>query len=343
MISLKRFFLSIFVLYLIFNSAHLSANKDENTIVPKLLQPVMSFPQESDNVLLIFPTEMHMDEEDNIYVIDQSLSAIIKYTANGKFIKQIGRRGEGPGEFEMPHKFIYDNNKLFIADQGNRRVQILDSDGKYLSSFKLFRLITNISHFNNIIIGQQQYHSNEIQDFSLISKYNHKGVILDSFGEPINNIIGISKLPTSASAVMLKIHNNKIYVLYWYYPVLQVYSFNGELLKTYKFENKMYRELIPGNYNLQKIISTRNYINLRYLFLAFYINDNGMFLCLYKNDIEIHHYNFDGELKDIYLYKHKKGDEYYVTDLRALNQGERYKFYVLTYFPWPRVRIFNSN
>jgi len=94
---------------------------------------------------------------------------------------------------------------------------------------------------------------------------------------------------------------------------------------------------------LPKIISTRNYINLRYLFLAFYINDNGMFLCLYKNDIEIHHYNFDGELKDIYLYKHKKGDEYYVTDLRALNQGERYKFYVLTYFPWPRVRIFNSN
>jgi len=32
-----------------------------------------------------------------------------------------------------------------------------------------------------------------------------------------------------------------------------VYSFNGELIKTYKFEKKMYRELIPGNYNLQKI------------------------------------------------------------------------------------------
>ena len=346
MIFSKRFFVAILVLPIIISFAHLSAYKDKNTIVTKNLLPVMSFPQESDDVLLIFPTGFQWDEEDNIYVIDQNQSAIIKYTENGEFIKQIGRRGQGPGEFEMPHEFVYDNKMLLIVDQGNRRVQILNSDGKYLSSFKLFRLIMNISHFNNVIIGQQLYRSNEFefQDIYLITKYNRQGEILDSFGEPINKTIGISKLPPTASKVMLKIYKNKIYALYWYYPLLQVYSFKGELLKTYKFDNKMYKDLIPGNYNLQKILTARNYINLRYLFLAFDINNDGLFLCIYKNDIEIHHYNFEGELRHIYIYKHENDDEFYVTDLKVVdNNAEEYKFYVLTYLPWPRVRIFTSN
>ena len=228
----------------------------------------MSFPPETDDVLLIYPTGFQWDEEDNIYVIDMNQSAIIQYTASGNFIKKIGRRGEGPAEFEMPHKFFYDNKMLFIVDQGNRRVQILNSEGEYLSSFKLLRLIRNIAHFDNTIIGQQLYRQPEIEGFSLLTKYNHKGEILDSFGEPINKTVRISKLPPSASKVMLKIYNEKIYALFWYYPVMQVYAFNGELLKTYKFDSKMYKDLIPGNYNLQKITAQRNYTNLKYLFLA---------------------------------------------------------------------------
>jgi hypothetical protein len=343
MMGLKRFLNTGILLSLIFCSALLIADKDKNPNVTKTLQPVMSFPPESDEVLLDFPSGFQWDGEDYIYIIDQNQSAIIKYSADGKFIKQIGRHGEGPSEFEMPHEFFYDNKMLFIVDQGNRRVQILDSEGKYLSSFKLFRLIKNIAHFENTIIGQQQYRPYELQDFSLITKYNHEGKILGSFGEPINKTIGISKLPPTASKVMLKIYSNKIYALYWYYPLLQVYSFKDELLKTYKFENKMYKDLISGNYNLQKILAARNYINLRYLFLAFDINDNGMFLCLYKNDIEIHHYNFEGELQNIYIFKHEKGEEFYVRDLRVGDSREGYKFYVLTYLPWPRVRIFISN
>jgi len=343
MIGLRRYLVAGILLSLILSSVHLRANKDRNTSVTKTLLPVMSFPPESDEVLLDFPTGFQWEGEDYIYIIDQNQSAIIKYSANGKFIKQIGRQGEGPGEFEMPHEFFYDNKMLFIVDQGNRRVQILDSEGNYLSSFKLFRLIKNIVHFENTIIGQQQFRPHELQDFSLITKYNHEGEILGSFGEPINKTIGISKLPPIASKVMLKIYGNKIYVLYWYYPFLQVYSFKGELLKTYNFDNKIYRDLIPGNYNLQKILAAGNYVNLKYLFLAYDINDDGIFICLYKNNIEIHHYNFEGELQNIYVHKHKKDDEYYVRDLRVLDHKDTYKFYVLTYLPWPRVRVFTSN
>jgi hypothetical protein len=343
MIFSKKYFSIITIFSLFLFSNHLISQKDKKTNTVKILKPIMSFPSESDKVLLIFPTEMQMDEENNIYIIDQNLNAIVKYNSDGKFIKMIGRQGEGPSEFERPHEFFYDQKKLYIVDQGNRRVQILGSEGQYISSFKLFRLITNIAHFNNTIIGQQQYRSYEIKNFSLLTKYSYDGKILDSFGDPINETIEIAKLPPDASSVMLHVYNEFIYVLYCYYPVLQVYSIDGELINIYKFKNNMYRDLIKDNYNIQKIMAQRNYINLKFLFLAFDVNDNGIFLCLYKEDIEIHHYNFEGNMQSIYSFKHKEDDDYYVTDLRVMNYGEDYKFYILTYLPWPRVRVFTSN
>jgi len=243
----------------------------------------------------------------------------------------------------MPHEFVYDKNKLFVVDQGNRRVQILNSSGEYLSSFKLFKLIRNIAHFNDTIVGQQQYDQDEIDKFKLITMYDHNGSIKGSFGDPINRIVGISALPPTASAVKLRIYNNKIFVLYRYYPLLQVFTFDGKLIKTYEFDDKVYRNLVPGNYEIKKILAQPNYTDLRYLFLAFDVNENGMFLCLYKDDIEIHHFDFDGKLKNIYSYQHKGDDNYYVHSIKILCQESLYRFLILIYLPLPRVEVFTSN
>jgi hypothetical protein len=309
----------------------------------EILKPVMAFPSESDSTLLIFPTGLQIDEQDYIYVIDQNMNAIIKYSLEGKVVREIGRRGQGPGEFGMPHEFVYDKNKIFVVDQGNRRVQILNSSGEYLSSFKLFRLIINIAHFNDTIVGQQLYDRYEFDKFKLITMYDHNGSIKGSFGDPINNIIGISGLPPVASDVKLRIYNDHIFAMYQYFPLLQVFSFDGKLIKTYKFNDKVYRNLVPGNYEIKRILAQPDYTDLRFLFLAFDVSDNGIFLCLYKDDIEIHHFDFDGKLRNIYFYKHKGDNTYYVQDFKVLCQDSLYKFLILTYLPLPRVEVFNSN
>jgi sugar lactone lactonase YvrE len=64
---------------------------------------------------------------------------VIKFTKDGKFIKQWGGHGAGPGQFEMPHTLAFDSKgRLFVGDRGNNRIQIFDQDGKFLEEWKQF-------------------------------------------------------------------------------------------------------------------------------------------------------------------------------------------------------------
>ena len=55
----------------------------------------------------------------------------MKFTKDGKFIKTWGRKGSGPGEFDIPHALAIDSRgRLFVGDRNNNRIQIFDQDGK---------------------------------------------------------------------------------------------------------------------------------------------------------------------------------------------------------------------
>ena len=60
---------------------------------------------------------------------------IIKFDKTGKFIKEWGKRGTGPGEMDQPHALAWDSKgRLFVADRSNNRIQIFDQDGKLLDT-----------------------------------------------------------------------------------------------------------------------------------------------------------------------------------------------------------------
>jgi virginiamycin B lyase len=64
---------------------------------------------------------------------------IAKFSKDGKFIKQWGKEGSGPGEFYVPHGIAMDSQgRLFVADRGNNRLQIFDQEGKFLAEWKQF-------------------------------------------------------------------------------------------------------------------------------------------------------------------------------------------------------------
>jgi sugar lactone lactonase YvrE len=64
---------------------------------------------------------------------------IVKFSKDGKFIKAWGKKGSGPGEFDMPHSLAFDSRgRLFVADRSNSRIQIFDQDGKFLAEWKQF-------------------------------------------------------------------------------------------------------------------------------------------------------------------------------------------------------------
>ena len=85
-------------------------------------------------------TDVAWDSDDNIYVSDGYVnSRIAKFNKNGDWIKswgQFGRGGdhanENPGSINNPHNIVIDaQNNVYIADRGNRRIQVFDRDGNF--------------------------------------------------------------------------------------------------------------------------------------------------------------------------------------------------------------------
>jgi streptogramin lyase len=64
---------------------------------------------------------------------------VVKFSRDGKFIMEWGKKGSGPGEFDTLHSIAMDSKgRLFVADRGNNRIQIFDQDGKFLDQWKQF-------------------------------------------------------------------------------------------------------------------------------------------------------------------------------------------------------------
>ncbi len=84
----------------------------------------------------IFISEGHNQNPD---APPDTVSRISRFTKDGRFVKSFGKFGAGPGEFRNAHDIAMDGEgRLFVADRGNMRVQILDQDGKFLGEWKQF-------------------------------------------------------------------------------------------------------------------------------------------------------------------------------------------------------------
>lgn len=68
---------------------------------------------------------------DKIYVTDGSMSKVLIYTLDGKYISQINDQGQGPKEYIRIYSIEADhvNKRLFLTDTFSKRLFIYDEDG----------------------------------------------------------------------------------------------------------------------------------------------------------------------------------------------------------------------
>lgn len=83
------------------------------------------------------PTDVGFDSNDNIYVTDgYGNSRVMKFDRSGAFVKSWGTKGDSVGQFDVPHTILVDNDKVYVGDRQNQRIQIFDTDGKFLTVWK---------------------------------------------------------------------------------------------------------------------------------------------------------------------------------------------------------------
>jgi hypothetical protein len=75
-------------------------------------------------------SDIDIDEQGNVYLLDSQLSECKIYTKDGEFVRSIGREGEGPGEFRRPVSMFFTGDKIAVVQVMPGKIVLLGRDGQ---------------------------------------------------------------------------------------------------------------------------------------------------------------------------------------------------------------------
>lgn len=142
-----------------------------------------------ENYMFSAPRDIDADSQGNIYVLDSREFTVKKYDPLGKHLKNIGRAGQGPGEFDYPRYLcISEHGNIYVTELLEKKVDVFNLDGEYQKSLNVERhdqiAVTKNEEF---IIGArfpEEVEKNEIQYFYKVGTYDQqKNEILDFYSQ----------------------------------------------------------------------------------------------------------------------------------------------------------------
>ena len=75
------------------------------------------------------PKGVAADTYGHVYVAGATIDRVQIFSQSGEFLMALGSKGKGPGQFIMPAGIAIDNNRIYVADSLNSRVQIFEYVG----------------------------------------------------------------------------------------------------------------------------------------------------------------------------------------------------------------------
>jgi len=131
----------------------LRVDRDDNVwVTDRALQQVFKFSHDGKLLLTLgtervpgldsthfnLPADIAFASDGSIYVADgYGNNRVAKFSSDGKFLLDWGRKGKETGEFDLPHSVAVDAQGLvYVADRSNSRIQIFDATGKFLKMWK---------------------------------------------------------------------------------------------------------------------------------------------------------------------------------------------------------------
>ena len=167
------------------------------------------------------------------FILDYKTSRILIYDQAMKFKRSIGSVGAGPGEFFHPDDCVIRDELIYVHDEGNHRIQVVDLNGKFINQFRIpyIRGFT-VNSKGEILVGQPE-------NGKLVSVYSRDGKLLRSFGK-LKSFSGVygephkdkdAKYRTAINRVALTTDaRDFVYVTFVVAPIIQKYTPEGELV-----------------------------------------------------------------------------------------------------------------
>lgn len=92
------------------------------------------------------PFDIALDAEGNVYVADSGNNRIQKYSPEGEFLASYGKKGQGPGEFQIMGGVAVDNQgQMYVTDRSTNRLKVLSSEGNEIKNIATMKITGEIA------------------------------------------------------------------------------------------------------------------------------------------------------------------------------------------------------
>lgn len=133
--------------------------------------------------LLAVPGDLSVASDGDLYVADVRDSRILRIPQGQGAPVTIGSQGQGPVEFDTPVAIVGADDTLRVVEQGNGRVQVLDSEGNCRRSFPL--PASPLGGFDILGDGCVAAATMGFRSEALVLLFDLEGQLVDSLAEPV--------------------------------------------------------------------------------------------------------------------------------------------------------------
>ena len=158
--------------------------------------------EDDDNYVFERIYDVKVDDEGNIFVLDSKAGRIQKYDKSGKYLQTIGRKGQGPGEFEMPFDMFIQPKTGSLCVRDTVRIKIFDKSGQYQKEAILRNFPSEFAGDDDGNFWVTMNKRTEKESLKAFEKFNLKGDTLLSIANFPYEIYSKRTSETSAISVI---------------------------------------------------------------------------------------------------------------------------------------------
>jgi hypothetical protein len=191
------------------------------------------------------PVYLAVDERKSVYISDTLSHHIKVFDREGKYLRTIGRKGQGPGDTHRPHRLAFSPEGDLVVDEGYNRLQYFSPSGK---SKRIIKTKQSVRWFG--ITSQNQL---LVHMFRETFKTRTLVFMLDEKGKPIKNL-GVyhdtAKNDLDAEKLFFALDgNDNIFVTNQYTPVIRKYDLEGKMTMVITYDTPV---KLPVDVNLNQ-------------------------------------------------------------------------------------------
>lgn len=176
--------------------------------------------------MLVRPIEFQFDSIGNIYIMDWGEVMIKVFDPNGSYLRSVGRKGQGPGEFDVPAFFRIVDDKIFLLDSRSRKFSLLTLEGGYLEGFNIdgFPPDLDVAHDGTVYYSQMLNPEVELSEKTQKVKTSFALYQTDSTGEKRKKLgefrdkVQLKRVKRSSSGAMgtMTLTSREAYTTSWF-------------------------------------------------------------------------------------------------------------------------------